>query len=55
MKIRQEINDRLNYLRREIIAQRISYEEIVELQTVSNYIDSSDMLLLEWAGVPEPK
>jgi hypothetical protein len=47
------IRDRLDYLREEIRAERISYEEIAELQTLSEYIKDDDVELLEWAGVPE--
>lgn len=49
-----EIKARLEYLRTEIIAERISYGEIAELQGLSDHIDPDDVLLLEWAGVPEP-
>lgn len=44
---------RLEYLRGEIIAERISYGEISELQSLVDYIDPDDVQLLEWAGVPE--
>lgn len=44
---------RLAYLRREIQAERISYGELAELQDLVAFIDPSDVLLLEWAGVPE--
>ena len=47
------IKNRLAYLRREIEAERISYEEIAELQSLVAHIDKGDMLLLEWAGVKE--
>jgi hypothetical protein len=47
------IEKRLNYLRKEIIFERISYAEIAELESLSEYIDPSDTLLLEWAGIPE--
>lgn len=47
------ISERLEYLRGEIVAERISYEEIFELQTLAEYIDPEDMLLLMWAGVEE--
>ena len=50
---KKEIKDRLEYLRGEIESERISYGEIVELQSLAKYIDSNDVLLLEWAGVPE--
>lgn len=44
---------RLEYLRGEIEAERISYGEIVELHALAKYIEPGDNLLLEWAGVPE--
>ena len=44
---------RLEYLRGEIEAERISADEIVELQSLVDHIDEGDVLLLEWAGVPE--
>ena len=49
----EEIQKRLEYLRGEIEAERISYSEIAELQDLAEYIDRSDVVLLEWAGVPE--
>lgn len=49
----QSAKNRLEYLRGEIKAERISYGEIAELQSLAQYIDPSDVLLLEWAGVPE--
>jgi len=48
-----QIEKRLEYLRGEIIAERISYGEIAELQGLADYIEPGDNLLLEWAGVPE--
>ena len=45
--------DRLEYLRGESEAERISYEEIAELQSLARYIEPGDTLLLEWAGVSE--
>ena len=53
--IKTIIEKRLEYLRNEIIKECISYEEIVELQSLSKYIKSNDILLLEWAGVSEVK
>lgn len=47
------IKRRLEYLRKEIEAERISYGEISELQDLAEYIDPGDVQLLEWAGVPE--
>ena len=52
-KTPKQIKARLEYLRREILAERISYGEIFELQSLVKHIDPSDLLLLEWAGVPE--
>jgi hypothetical protein len=49
----QQIKERLAYLRGEIEAERISYEEIAELYSLAEFIDPGDVLLLEWAGVPE--
>lgn len=48
-----EIKARLEYLRGEIRAERISYGEVAELQGLAEHIDPSDVELLEWAGVPE--
>jgi hypothetical protein len=44
---------RLEYLRGEIRAERISYGEIAELQGLAEHIAADDVELLEWAGVPE--
>ena len=44
---------RLEYLQGEIEAERISYGEIADLQTLTEYIEPGDVQLLEWAGVPE--
>jgi hypothetical protein len=45
--------ERLEYLRGEIRAERISWGELAELQALAAHIESSDTELLEWAGVPE--
>jgi hypothetical protein len=47
------IQERLEYLRGEIRAERISYGEIAELQSLAEHIQPDDVELLEWAGVPE--
>ena len=47
------ITARLEYLRGEIRAERISYGEIAEMQDLAQYIDPADTELLQWAGVPE--
>lgn len=50
-----KIQKRLEYLRNEIVNEGISYQELVELQSLVKYIDSGDTQLLQWAGVPELK
>lgn len=45
--------ERLEYLRGEIRAERISYGEIAELESLAGHIEEGDVELLEWAGVPE--
>jgi len=47
------IKNRLKYIRHKIKSEKISYSEIAELQSLAKYIDPSDVLLLEWAGIPE--
>ena len=47
------IKQRLEYLRGELRAERISYGELAELQSLAEYIDPDDMELLEAVGVPE--
>lgn len=49
----REIQDRLEYLRGEIQAERISYGELMELQSLVKHIKPGDVELLEWAGVKE--
>ena len=44
---------RLSYIRYEIMCERASQAEICELQSLAEYIEPHDTLLLEWAGVPE--
>lgn len=47
------IKKRLEYIRKQIIKENISYWEIVELQGLKAHIDKNDNLLLERAGVEE--
>lgn len=47
------ISERLEYLRDQIRDENISYGEILELQSLSKYIDEGDVELREWAGIPE--
>lgn len=49
-----EIAERLEYLRGEIDAQRISWGELAELQSLAPHIDKhADPDLAQWAGIPE--
>jgi len=49
----ETVQDRLEYLRREIQNERISLAELAELAGLADHIDPGDVELLEWAGVPE--
>ena len=48
-----EAKKRLEYLRKELEAEHISYGELAELQGLREYIEPGDVQLLEAAGVPE--
>lgn len=48
-----QVRQRLEYLRGELRAERISYGELAELQSLAKYIDAGDVELLEAAGVSE--
>lgn len=52
-KVIKAIKQRLEELRKELRAERISTGELLELQSLSKYIDKGDVELLEAAGVPE--
>lgn len=47
------VKERLEYLRGELRAERISYGELAELQGLARFIDPGDVELLEASGVPE--
>ncbi len=51
----KQIKTRLEYLRGEILNERISYSELMELADYAKagHIELNDTTLLEWAGVPE--
>ena len=49
----KQIKNRLEYLRGEIEAERISTSEIIELQSLADHIEKSDNLLLAWSGISE--
>jgi len=53
MKTTKEIKKRLEYLRKELRNERISYGELHELESLVQYIEPGDAELLEAAGVPE--
>tara|TARA_Y100000310_G_scaffold345581_1_gene466887 strand:- start:2089 stop:2265 length:177 start_codon:yes stop_codon:yes gene_type:complete len=44
---------RLEYLRKELRAGRMSYGELAELQSLADHIEDDDVELLEAAGVKE--
>lgn len=44
----KQIKARLDYLRQEIKAERISTGEIMELESLKGYIDPQDIELLQW-------
>jgi hypothetical protein len=48
-----EITERLESIRRSIEDENVSYGEIAELQSLAEHIDPSDVVLREWAGIPE--
>lgn len=47
------IKERLEYLRSQLEAECISYDELHELQSLAKHIEPGDVQLLEAAGVPE--
>lgn len=49
----EKITERLEYLRQELRAERISYGELVELESLAAFIDPNDVELREAAGLPE--
>ena len=52
-EVSQDIKKRLEYLRKELRDECISYGEIAELQLLADYIEDGDVELLEAAGIPE--
>jgi hypothetical protein len=45
--------ERLEYLRGELRAERLSWSELAELQDLAEFVEPGDVELLEAAGVPE--
>ena len=52
-EIRNQIEKNIEEIRKSIELENISYEEIVYLQNHVEYIDKSDITLLQWASVEE--
>lgn len=48
-----DVTARLEYLRGCVRAERMSWGELAELQSLAEHIEPGDVELLEWAGVPE--
>lgn len=48
-----DIKQRLEYLRGELRAERISWGDLAELQDLADHIEPGDVELLEAAGLPE--
>lgn len=53
LQAKKAVKKRLEYLRGEIRGERISYGELVELQSLAKYIETGDAELSEAAGIPE--
>jgi hypothetical protein len=51
--VRARVATRLEELRAELRSESMSYGELAELQSLSEYIAEGDVELLEAAGVPE--
>lgn len=49
----RKLRDRLDYLLAEIEAERISWGELAELQGLADKIPEDEVVLRQWAGVPE--
>jgi hypothetical protein len=49
----KHVKTRLEHLRRQLRAERISYWELCELQSYADYIPQEDAELREAAGLPE--
>ena len=51
----EERKKRLEEIRKSIRNENVSYGELSELESLKDHIDSGDMELRQWAGVPEDK
>ena len=50
---KKQIKNKLAEIRASIEAENISCGEILQLHELAEYIDKDDMLLRQWAGIPE--
>lgn len=50
---KDNIAKRLEYLREQIRPEKISYGEIVELQSLAEFVPKSDIELMEWIKLKE--
>ena len=53
IRLEKQAEDRLESIRKSIEAENVSYGELVELQSLKDYIKPDDILLLQWAGAEE--
>ena len=49
----EKIQSRLREIRLAIVKERVSYGEVAELQGLAEHIPEDDVVLREWAGIPE--
>lgn len=50
---KRDIEQEIATIRADIEAGCVSYSQLARLEELSDYIPRDDVLLLEWAGVPE--
>lgn len=50
---KDNIAKRLEYLREQIRQENISYGEIIELQSLAEFVPESDIELMEWIKLEE--
>ena len=53
MATTKKIKNRLEELRKKLRSERISYSELIELQSLAEHIEEDDVELLQAAGVEE--
>lgn len=47
------MKQRLEEIKQAIIEENVSIGELIELQSLAQYIEEGDVELLEWAGINE--